>query len=74
LLDVANRKNPEKILNHYLIKKAPNNETTSDTMDDLALLLEEQDANDLGLNIIWIKDFAEVSGILDKIALTNASS
>ena len=43
-------------------------------MDDLALLLEEQDANDLGLNIIWIKDFAEVSGILDKIALTTASS
>ena len=71
LLDVANRKNPDKILNHYLIKKAPNNGTTSDTMDDLALLLEQQDANDLGLNIIWIKDFTEVSGILEKIALTN---
>lgn len=74
LLDVANRKNPEKTLNHFLIKKAPNNLSTSDTMDDLALLLEEQDANDLGLNLIWISDFTEVSGILDKIALTNASS
>ncbi|MEW8599149.1 MAG: TIR domain-containing protein [Candidatus Thiodiazotropha sp.] len=74
LLDVANRKNPEKSLNHYLIKKAPNNSNSSDTMDDLALLLEEQDANDLGLNMIWIEDFTEIAEILKKIALTNASS
>jgi hypothetical protein len=74
LLDVANRKNPEKTLNHYLIKKAPNNSSNSDTMDDLALLLEEQDANDLGLNIIWISEFNEVSGIMNKIVLTNKSS
>ena len=74
LLDVANRKNPEKTLNHYLIKKAPNDSSTSDTMDDLSLLLEEQDANDLGLSLIWVSNFSEVSGILDKIALTIASS
>jgi len=74
LLDVANRKNPEKTLNHFLIKKTPSNSSTSDTMDDIALLLEEQDANDLGLNMIWITEFSEVSGILDKIAQTNVSN
>jgi hypothetical protein len=74
LLDVANRKNPEKTLNQYLIKKAPNNSSQSDTMDDLALLLEEQDANDLGLNIIWISEFSEVSEILSRITLTNVST
>ena len=74
LLDVANRKNPDKSLNHYLIKKAPNNSNISDTMDDLALLLEEQDANSLGLNMIWINDYTDISEILNNISLTNASS
>lgn len=74
LLDVANRKDPEKALNHYLIKKVPSNSNSSDTMDELALLLEEQDANELGLNTIWIHDFSEVSAILWKIAETNAAN
>ena len=45
LLDVANRKNPSDSLNHYIIKKVPNLPTTNDAVDELAFLLEEQDAN-----------------------------
>ncbi len=74
LLDVANRKNPEKTLNHYFIKKTPSNSKSKDTMDKLALLLEEQDANELGLSMIWVEDFAEIPQILNKITLTIKSS
>lgn len=63
LLDVANRKNPDKKLNHYIIKKIPDN-SHNNTIDDLAMLLEEQDANALGLNVIWINSFDEVPNIL----------
>ncbi|MDR4504495.1 MAG: TIR domain-containing protein [Candidatus Scalindua sp.] len=74
LLDVANRKNPDKSLNHYFIKKVPSNSKTRDPMDQLALLLEEQDANELGLSMIWVEDYREIPGILQKIALTSSSS
>ncbi len=74
LLDVANRKNPEKTLNHYFIKKSPSSSKSKDTMDKLALLLEEQDANELGLSMIWIENYSEVPAILKQIALTSSSS
>lgn len=74
LLDVAIRKNPEKSLNHYFIKKTPFDSKTGDKMDKLALLLEEQDANGLGLSMIWVDDYSEVPKILKKIALTSSSS
>ncbi|MGK0438184.1 MAG: hypothetical protein ACJATK_001133 [Paracoccaceae bacterium] len=67
LLDVSNRKNPSRALSHYIIKKAPSIPGLSDEIDDLAYLLEEQDANELGLNVIWINDFSEVSDILNGI-------
>lgn len=74
LLDVSNRKNPEKTLNHFFIKKSPSSSKPKDTMDKLALLLEEQDANELGLSMMWIENYSEVPGILKQIALTSSSS
>lgn len=68
LLDVANRKNSSNSLNHYIIKKEPNLSNENDTIDKLELLLEEQDANGLGLNLLWVKDFKEITPLLRKIA------
>ncbi|MBI5726961.1 MAG: TIR domain-containing protein [Ignavibacteriales bacterium] len=68
LLDVANRKNPTRALNHYVIKKTPNSNPKNDTVDELAFLLEEQDANELGLNVIWVDDFDEIPDLLHSIA------
>ncbi|MBP5981143.1 MAG: TIR domain-containing protein [Halomonas sp.] len=68
LLDVAHRKNPSRQLNHYIIKKVPSFSGKNDTVDDLALLLEEQDANELGLNVVWIGAFNEVAPLLRRIA------
>lgn len=67
LLDVSNRKNPSRKLSHYIIKKAPNLAKSSDTVDELAFLLEEQDANELGLNVIWVEDFDEIAPLLRRI-------
>lgn len=69
LLDVSNRKNPDKHLNHYFIKKTPASSKSKDTMDKLALLLEEQDANELGLRMIWVEDYSELPKLLRQIAL-----
>ena len=68
LLDVANRKNPSKSLNHFIIKDIPNMGNPNDTIDDLAIFLTEQDYNELGLNVIWIDDFKEIPKILKRIA------
>jgi hypothetical protein len=68
LLDVAKRKNPSRVLSHFLIKKAPNFSNSSDTVDELAFLLEEQDANELGLNVIWVKEFTEIPLLIKKLA------
>ena len=70
LLDVAYRKNPDKHLNHYLIKKVPAHPKSNDAMDRLALILEEQDANELGLSMIWVENYNEIPSILTQIALT----
>lgn len=68
LLDVANRKNPTRALNHYIIKKTPSANVKNDTVDELAFLLEEQDANELGLNVIWVDDFDEIPDLLFTLA------
>jgi len=41
-------------------------------LDQLAFLLEEQDANELGLNVVWVEDFSSVAQLLKKIGDTNA--
>jgi len=74
LLDASTRKKPDKHLNHYFIKKTPASAKSKDTMDKLALLLDEQDANELGLRMIWVEDYSEVPSILRQIALTSSSS
>jgi hypothetical protein len=53
LPDVAWRKNPAKILSHYIIKRRPS-ASDGDLLDEVSRLLEEQDANALGSNVVWI--------------------
>ncbi len=72
LLDVANRKNPYGTLNHYIVKRVPNFSNNTDTLDQLAFLLEEQDANELGLNVIWVDEFSEVPKLIKNIIEANA--
>jgi len=72
LLDVANRKNPYGTLNHYIVKRVPNFSNNTDTLDQLAFLLEEQDANELGLNVIWVNEFSEVPKLIKNIIEANA--
>jgi len=67
LLDVANRKNPNKFISHFIIKKTLAPKNGKDRVDDLAEFLEEQDANELGLNVIWVNDFEEVAPIVKSI-------
>jgi hypothetical protein len=67
LLDVAWRKNPDKSLGHYIIKKVPRFGKSEDVLDDLARLLEEQDANVLGSNVLWVKEYEEIPGLLRSI-------
>lgn len=64
LLDVANRKSASSSLSHYIIRKSPSVGTSDDTVDELAHLLEEQDANELGLNGIWVDDFEEIAPLI----------
>jgi hypothetical protein len=67
LLDVAWRKNPAKILSHYIVKRLPK-ASDGDLLDEVSRLLEEQDANALGLNVVWIEDYAELPGFLREVA------
>lgn len=65
LLDISKRKNSFTQLRHYIIKKKPD---ISDDFIKTQMLLEEQDANSLGLNVFWIDDFDEIPKILSRIA------
>jgi hypothetical protein len=67
LLDVAWRKNPEKTLSHYIVKKQPRFGAADDVLDDLARLLEEQDANALGINVIWVDQYDEIPPLLRSV-------
>ena len=72
LLDVAWRKNPDKALSHYIVKKIPRF-SDGDVLDEVTKLLEEQDANALGLNVVWFDEFSEVSRFLDDVAGVNGA-
>ena len=72
LLDVSRRKNPIKALSHYVIKKTPTFSGKTDSIDDVARLLEEQDANALGLNVIWVDSFEEIPALLHRIVEQDA--
>jgi hypothetical protein len=67
LLDVAWRKNPDKNLTHYIVKRLPKF-SEGDVLDEVSKLLEEQDANELGLNVVWVNDFPEIPKFLIDIA------
>lgn len=67
LLDVAWRKNPGKRLQHYIVKRLPQI-SGGDELDQVSRLLEEQDANALGLNVLWIEEYDELPAILADIA------
>lgn len=67
LLDVAWRKNPDKTLSHFVFKRRPKWGSKNDALDDLTTLLEEQDANALGLNVVWVDEYAEIPEILRSV-------
>lgn len=67
LLDVANRKDPSNNLNHYIVKKKPSLANNNDKVDDLMMFLEEQDANELGLNVIWVNDFDQIGELIKNL-------
>ncbi len=62
LLDITYRKKNEH--NHFIIMKMPMNQRTK---DELAATLIEQDANSLGINVIWCSDYNDIPNILEKI-------
>lgn len=77
LLDVSIRKNGKSEKNHYIIKKRytieelyPDSEIVK--IKDKKVIpviesIEEQDANNLGFNVIWINQFKEIPEILNEI-------
>jgi len=68
LLDVANRKKSHEQLDHYILKKKPIMPGSDKVVDELAFLLEEQDANELGLNVLWVDEFEQIAPLIQAIA------
>jgi hypothetical protein len=68
LLNVANRKKSHDQLVHHIIKRKPIMPGTTTVVDELALLLEEQDANEMGLNVLWVDEFEEIAPLIREIA------
>jgi hypothetical protein len=84
LLDVSMRKNPGRRTNHYVFKKRYDRndinariaalkiegDEVRNAMDFMKIveMLEETDANNLGMNVIWIDDYGEISEFLRGIA------
>ena len=83
LLDVAHRKNGDKKIRHYIFKKRLSYDEISKKMKEEGLsehldsfsssfieiseLLEERDANELGLGVIWYNDYNEVPKLLNEL-------
>ena len=61
LLDITYRKKNEQ--NHFIIERMP----MKNAKKDLAASLYEQDANSLGINVIWCSDYNEIPGLLEQI-------
>ncbi|MDR3710048.1 MAG: TIR domain-containing protein [Capsulimonadaceae bacterium] len=84
LLDVSMRKNPEKTLNHFVFRKRYDVDECAQAIAasgiqgraeehalrlvETAEILEEKDANALGLNLIWVNDFCEIGDVLHSLA------
>jgi len=64
LLDISVRKNTREKLRHYIVKKR---RKTISELDNILLSLEEQDANALGLNVIWVNEYEEIPRFLNLI-------
>lgn len=82
ILDVSIRKNPNRELKHYFFKKrydkaeiekrmmSSNQSHKNVDINNFIVFiefLEEQDANKLGLNVIWINQYEEILNILKKV-------
>ena len=77
LLDVSIRKNGKEERNHYIVKKHYNltdiyqNDEHHNVKDKKVIpiieKIEEQDANKLGFNVIWINDHNEIPVLLKKL-------
>lgn len=63
LLDISHRRNNKK--RHYIILKTAEGSTRT---DEIVNMLFEQDANSLGLNVIWVKKYEEIPGIIRDVA------
>jgi len=83
LLDVSMRKDPEKTLNHFVFKRRYDVQDCAAAIASAGILggaeehalklvetaeiLEEKDANALGLNLIWVNEFCEIPAILHSL-------
>ena len=71
LLDVAMRKTQTQ--NHFIVWRRRTPERQVDEMTTIfqrrLSVLEEQDANRLGLGVIWVEDHTEIPGLLDQIGV-----
>lgn len=65
LLDVAWRKSPDEPTSHFMIKKQPG--LSDKKANDFVMFLEEQDANALGISIIWVDEFEHIPDLLLKL-------
>ncbi len=63
LLDISWRKNQKR--KHYIITRKPEK---SDKIGEIISMLFEQDANSLGLNVIWCNDYSQIPELIMKIA------
>ena len=62
LLDISWRRNQR--CKHYIISRKP---AKNGKVEEITTMLFEQDANSLGLNVIWCSDFKEIPDILIKV-------
>jgi NAD-dependent SIR2 family protein deacetylase len=63
LLDISYRRN-KKTKHYIIIKKSSGSKKTN----EIANLLFEQDANSLGLNVIWCNDYDDIPTIIQSIS------
>jgi NAD-dependent SIR2 family protein deacetylase len=83
LLDVSMRKSPDKTPTHYVFRRRYTVADVEARLEKLGIsrsanyfsrnfiqlteTLEEQDLKNLGLNVIWIQDFAEIPDFLQRL-------
>lgn len=75
LIDVSKRKSGKDEINHYIIKRRykieeltmEHSKKPSNSLIKILENIEEQDAQNLGINIIWINEFDEIPNIISQI-------